>query len=197
MPDSSFARWADVLVDYSTAVKPGDRVVIGGGVAAEPLLRAIYRAVLRRGAHPILVPSFTETQTDLLANASDEQLAYISPLERWPREEAEVTIDVLASTNTRALSAIDPARQAIWNRARTELREIAGHRHEEISKAKPFSEVFPDFHESIKRARGRPAVASPRRQISIRLDPDVIEKFTATGKGWQNRINEVLKQAKV
>jgi aminopeptidase len=128
VPDSSFARWADVLVDYSTEVQPADRVVIGGGVAAEPLLRAIYRAALRRGAHPIIVPSFTETQTDLLANASDEQLAYISPLERWPREEAEVTIDVLASTNTRALSGIDPARQAVWNRARSELREIAGQR---------------------------------------------------------------------
>jgi uncharacterized protein (DUF4415 family) len=68
---------------------------------------------------------------------------------------------------------------------------------EELSKFKPFAEVHPDLYESIKRARGRPPVASPRRQISIRLDPDVIEKFKATGKGWQNRINEVLKQAKI
>ena len=68
---------------------------------------------------------------------------------------------------------------------------------EQLAQAKPFAEVFPDLMESIRRSRGRPAVANPRRQISIRLDPEVIEKFKATGKGWQSRINEVLRQAKV
>jgi aminopeptidase len=126
--DSSFDRWANVLVDYSTEIISGDKVAISGGVAAEPLLRAIYRAALRKGAHAVLVPSFTEAQTDLFTYASDEQLAFISPLEQWSREEANVTIDVLASTNTRALSAVDPVRQATWNRARKELREIAAQR---------------------------------------------------------------------
>jgi aminopeptidase len=128
VPRSSFDRWANVLVDYSTEVTARDQVAIAGGVEAEPLLRAIYRAVLRRGANAVMTPTFTEAQTDLLTTASDEQLRYISPLERWAREEATVTIDVLASSNTRALSAIDPARQAIWNRARAELREIAAQR---------------------------------------------------------------------
>jgi aminopeptidase len=39
-----------------------------------------------------------------------------------------VTIDVLASTNTRALTGVDPGRQAVWNRARKELRDIASQR---------------------------------------------------------------------
>lgn len=68
---------------------------------------------------------------------------------------------------------------------------------EQLAQMKPFSEVFPDLYESIKRARGRPPVEKPLQQISIRLDPDVIAKFKATGKGWQSRINEILKQAKV
>jgi aminopeptidase len=123
--ESSFDRWASVLVNYSTEVKPEDQVAISGGVAAEPLLRAIYREVLRKGAHAVLMPSFSEAQADLFNNASDEQLAFISPLERWLREDATVTIDVEASTNTRALSALDPSRQAIWSRARTELRKSA------------------------------------------------------------------------
>jgi aminopeptidase len=123
--ESSFDRWASVLVNYSTEVKSGDHVAISGGIAAEPLLRAIYRAVLRNGAHAVLLPSFSEAQADLFNNASDEQLAFISPLERWVREEATVTIDVQASTNTRALSAVDPSREAVWSRARTELRKSA------------------------------------------------------------------------
>ena len=68
---------------------------------------------------------------------------------------------------------------------------------EELAQARPFAEVFPDLMESIRRARGRPPVARPKQQISLRLDPEVIEKFKATGKGWQARINEVLKRAKV
>ncbi|MDF3041871.1 MAG: peptidase aminopeptidase [Thermomicrobiales bacterium] len=125
---SFFDHWADVLVNYSTEVKPGDTVAISGGVAAEPLLRAIYRAVLKSGGLPVLVPSFTESQTDLFAVASDEQLQFISPFERWASLEATVTINIQASTNTRALSAVDPARQTIWNRARADLREIATQR---------------------------------------------------------------------
>jgi uncharacterized protein (DUF4415 family) len=68
---------------------------------------------------------------------------------------------------------------------------------EDFAKARPFAEVFPYLLQSIRRARGRPALANPRKHISLRLDPDVIEKFRATGKGWQGRINEVLKQAKI
>ena len=128
MSDSPFDRWASVLIDYSTDVTTGDSVAISGGVAAEPLLRAIYRAVLRNGGHPVLLPTFSEAQVDLFNLASDAQLAFISPLERWAREEATVTIDVLASTNTRALTAIEPSRQSVWNRARKELREIAAQR---------------------------------------------------------------------
>ena len=67
----------------------------------------------------------------------------------------------------------------------------------QLAQGKPFAEAFPDLMESIRRSRGRPPVEKPLQQISIRLDPDVVAKFKATGKGWQGRINEVLKQAKV
>jgi uncharacterized protein (DUF4415 family) len=31
--------------------------------------------------------------------------------------------------------------------------------------------------------------------VTLRLDPDVVEKFRATGKGWQSRINAELRKA--
>ena len=68
---------------------------------------------------------------------------------------------------------------------------------DDFAQAKPFAEVFPDLAESIKRARGRPAVEAPKQAVSLRLDPDVIAKFKATGKGWQSRINAVLRDAKL
>jgi uncharacterized protein (DUF4415 family) len=42
--------------------------------------------------------------------------------------------------------------------------------------------------------RGRPKTTHPKKLVSLRLDQDVIERFRATGAGWQSRINETLRQ---
>jgi uncharacterized protein (DUF4415 family) len=68
---------------------------------------------------------------------------------------------------------------------------------EELKNARPFAEVFPDLAESIKRSRGRPATGKAKQVVSIRLDQDVVEKFKATGKGWQTKVNDILKAAKL
>ncbi len=41
---------------------------------------------------------------------------------------------------------------------------------------------------------GRPRLEHPKRQVTLRLDADVLEKFRATGKGWQSRINAELRK---
>src|SRR5262245_59148432 len=48
-----------------------------------------------------------------------------------------------------------------------------------------------------KRLGGRPRLDRPKQAINIRLDQDVIDKFKATSPGWQTRIHEALKAAKV
>jgi hypothetical protein len=43
--------------------------------------------------------------------------------------------------------------------------------------------------------RGRPPLGSGRKvQQSLRLSPEVLEHFRATGPGWQARIDEVLRR---
>ena len=51
---------------------------------------------------------------------------------------------------------------------------------------------------AARRKPGRPAgsvKADRKRQVALRLDPDVLEHFRATGPGWQSRINEALRKA--
>lgn len=43
--------------------------------------------------------------------------------------------------------------------------------------------------------RGRPKSAAPKVSTTLRLDPDVLDRFRATGPGWQSRINEALRKA--
>ena len=65
---------------------------------------------------------------------------------------------------------------------------------EEIAKAKPFSEVFPELAESAKRVRGKQK-APTKQLVSLRLDREVIDAFKSKGAGWQSLINETLKNA--
>lgn len=60
----------------------------------------------------------------------------------------------------------------------------------------PNNEALPDPAPAAeKRGVGRPA--SGKIMVTMRLDPDVVEKFKATGKGWQARMNDVLRKAKL
>ncbi len=43
--------------------------------------------------------------------------------------------------------------------------------------------------------RGRPPLENPKRQVTLRLDGDLIDRLRATGPGWQTRVNEILKKA--
>jgi uncharacterized protein (DUF4415 family) len=42
---------------------------------------------------------------------------------------------------------------------------------------------------------GRPKSAAPKKSVHLRLSPDVLAHFRATGKGWQKRIDEALRKA--
>lgn len=46
----------------------------------------------------------------------------------------------------------------------------------------------------IRRGRGRPPLDDPKKLVSLRLDPDVIDAFRAGGPGWQSRINSALRR---
>ena len=48
---------------------------------------------------------------------------------------------------------------------------------------------------TLTRRRGRPKLASPKEQISVRLDSDVLAALRASGPGWQARLNQVLRKA--
>jgi uncharacterized protein (DUF4415 family) len=51
-----------------------------------------------------------------------------------------------------------------------------------------------DVYEGTKLVRrGRPPSAAPKRQVTLRLDGDVLSGLRATGPGWQTRANAALK----
>jgi uncharacterized protein (DUF4415 family) len=47
---------------------------------------------------------------------------------------------------------------------------------------------------TLSRPRGRPKKPDAKMHINIRLSPQVLDFFRATGPGWQTRVDEVLRQ---
>jgi aminopeptidase len=123
MGDPRVERLAEVLVDYSTAVSPGQLVLLETTPLAAPLLRALFRRVLAAGGHPHARVGVETTVESLLERGSDEQLEWVSPVRREEFERADARIQVDAGSNTRHLSSVDPARQARMARARQSLRD--------------------------------------------------------------------------
>lgn len=61
---------------------------------------------------------------------------------------------------------------------------------EEMRQMRPFAEVHPD----LVRRRG-PQKAPTKVPVTIRLDPDVVQRFKSGGPGWHARINLALRKA--
>jgi uncharacterized protein (DUF4415 family) len=66
---------------------------------------------------------------------------------------------------------------------------------EEMARARPLSD-FPELAEAMRRAQGQrgPQIAPVKQRVGLRLDADVLAQFRDTGRGWQARINDILKQ---
>jgi aminopeptidase len=121
MRDHRVDALAQILVRYSANVQPGDRTVIQSTTVAEPLVMAIYEEVLRAGGYPVFNIAPDDAQVAFYELANDEQLDYVADPVRWGYEEADVRIMAMADVNTRALSQVDPAKQARAQRARKPL----------------------------------------------------------------------------
>jgi uncharacterized protein (DUF4415 family) len=48
---------------------------------------------------------------------------------------------------------------------------------------------------AFKAATAKPVELPPKKQVSLRIDRDVLDYFQEGGPGWQDRINEALRKA--
>ncbi len=126
MRDDLIARWADLLVDYCLRVAPGETILIGSEWEGRPLVAACYKAVVLRGAYPLVRLDFPELTEFFLRNATDDQLAFVPPVAVYEAQAVAARIRISAESDTRAMSRVDPKRQAIADRARDPIRKSFG-----------------------------------------------------------------------
>jgi len=111
MRDPRIEGLARVIVNYSLELREGQTLFISSGAIAEPLVQALYEETLRAGANPVLDLSLEGTQPAFYELASDAQIDWVSPPQKWAFAEADARVRVLSDTNVRELSSVAPERQ--------------------------------------------------------------------------------------
>jgi aminopeptidase len=121
MTDPRLGKLADLLVNYSVAVQPKQKVAIRGSTLAAPLIREVYRAVLQAGGYPFVLPSIPGLDEIRYKLASDDQLAFIPEPVKVVEETFDAQIYLKAADNTKSLTSIDPARMVVERQAQKGL----------------------------------------------------------------------------
>ena len=123
MTDPRLKRLADVLVNYSVGVKPGDWVWLIGDSKAEPLVNDVYRKIVKAGGNVTLQLSNDVVGQAYFEEANEDQLNWISPTTKMLYEKVNALISVSGTANTRSLSGVNPKKQqtrAVANKGLTE-----------------------------------------------------------------------------
>jgi aminopeptidase len=124
MADIRIGKLADLLVNYSVKVKPGDKVVIQGETTGEPLLKAVFAQVLQAGGHPFVMPTLAGTEEMMYHYGTDEQIKHLPEPFKQVMSTYDVRIYILAESNTKSLSNVEPARTVMRAKSRSELMKI-------------------------------------------------------------------------
>jgi len=98
---------AKAVVDYSSEMEEKDKVLIQGTTLAVPLVEAIYRESLLKGAYPEVSLLTDNLQVLFYQHAEDHQLEYVSPFMKYYVDNLDVIITVLAEYNLKQLTSIN------------------------------------------------------------------------------------------
>ena len=117
-------RFAELICDWCLEVAAGQQVMIGSTALAAAPLRALHRAVLTRGAWPLVRVALPGLAEDFYRYAGDAHLDGFAPLDLVEMEQIDAVLGIDAPANTRALAGVDPAAVARVGRARRPVQEM-------------------------------------------------------------------------
>lgn len=124
LQDPRIKRLAETLVHYSLKIKEGDLALIQGSDLAAPLIREVYREMLRAGAHPDVTVSIPGLREIYMHEANDKQIEHVSPISRLVYEKYDAVLSIGGGYNTRSMGSVDPKRQAARSKAMSEINKL-------------------------------------------------------------------------
>ena len=126
MNDPRIENLAKILVHYSTKVKKNDKVMIRGyplDPVATPLIREIFREVLKAGGHPHIAVDLEDIRYIFLTEGSEDQLIQPDFVSKKVAEEFDVDIRIGCDTNTHSLTGVKPEAWGWLARANADIND--------------------------------------------------------------------------
>jgi len=116
--------FATLLCDWCLEARAGQQVLVRSTTLATPLLLSLQKALLDRGAWPLLRPDLPGQQEGFYAAARNEHLDAVPAAELAVAESVDAFLAIQAPANTRALAGVDPTAQARVRAANRSLQDI-------------------------------------------------------------------------
>jgi len=101
-------KLAKLATEYCLPVSKGMKIGIMGNVVATPLIQQVYKHVLLRGGYPVMRPEIDGLAEIFYAHGSEEQIAFVSPFDKFFMAETDGLINIFAETNVKRLSGVPP-----------------------------------------------------------------------------------------
>jgi aminopeptidase len=127
MIDPRITKLADTLVNYSCAVKPGEKLLMEAIDVPTPFATEVVRLTREAGGHPLVMIKSNQVNRALMRNATEEQWNLIADVERLQMENVQCYIGARGSHNVSELSDVPAEKQRIfeqtvWKRVHGEVR---------------------------------------------------------------------------
>ncbi len=118
MIDPRMTKLADVLINYSTALKPGEKILIEAIDVPPAIVTELIRTVYDAGAQPLVTIKNNEILRSLLIEASEEQIQLIADVEAKRMSEVQAYIGLRGNPNISELADVPEDRmklyQSLW-----------------------------------------------------------------------------------
>lgn len=124
MRDPRLTKLAEVLVNYSVAVKPEQFVLVQGEDVAIEWIEAVAEAALKAGAHVETIVKLPEVEEHLLKNGTEAQRTHAKIIQKYALEQADVWLTAFASRNTRRNSNVSSELLKQMNQGASSWRKV-------------------------------------------------------------------------
>ncbi len=116
MPDPRYVKLASLLVNYSCAVQPGEKLLIDSIDCPQPMTRALIRAVADAGGVPLVVLHSKAVWRDLMLCGSEEQMRILGETEAELMSRVQAYVGIRADPNISEWSDVPPEKVNLYRR---------------------------------------------------------------------------------
>jgi len=125
MTDPRLAKLAKLLVEYSTALKKGERVLVEAIDVPDEFTIELVRAVRKVGAIPLVEVRHTRVSREMLLETNETQAGLIRDIEMFRMRKVQAYMAIRGSANANENADVNSTRMALYSKT---LRPVLNYR---------------------------------------------------------------------